>query len=343
MAPVAPLVVVPIPGVALRVHGDAAAARHLAMEYAPAGGEPSTASEVVAALDVHFVSKLPDARAEGHKTIRWSATLERTAPQHLQLRIALRGWPRWFGLSLVQGYLIEPALSLLAVEAGGVLLPAAAIVQDGAALLLIGRSGTGKSSVSMRAFAAGLPLLGDDQVFVSGDGTCTRFPRRLRIYDDAARTAPGAISRLPVRDRVGLLVRRVVRVATRGYVAPSLAIPLRALGGADAPTSVPLGRVALLSRVGEGRPACGSTPQTLPRRWAIGRRAARSTSSAGPRARRALGGGDQRGGVSRADPAGARVRVDPDQRHRCADRCGRSPSHRCARPRAGSAVGAVSP
>ena len=260
MAPVAPLVVVPIPGVALRVHGDAAAARHLAMEYAPAGGEPSTASEVVAALDVHFVSELPDARAEGHKTIRWSATLERTAPQHLQLRIALRGWPRWFGLSLVQGYLIEPALSLLAVESGGVLLPAAAIVQDGAALLLIGRSGTGKSSVSMRALAAGLPLLGDDQVFVSGDGTCTRFPRRLRIYDDAARTAPGAISRLPVRDRVGLLVRRVVRVATRGYVAPSLAIPLRALGGVDAPTSVPLGRVALLSRGRGGSAALSAHP-----------------------------------------------------------------------------------
>ena len=250
MAPVAALIVTPIPGVALRVHGDAAAARQLAMEYAPAGVEPSTADAVLATLDVQFVSKLPGARVEGHKTIRWAATLERTAQQHLLLRIALRGWPRWFGLSLVQGYLIEPALSLLAVEAGGVLLPAAAIVQDGAALLLIGRSGTGKSSVSMRALAAGMPLLGDDQVFVSGDGTCTRFPRRLRIYDDAARTAPGAVSRLPVRDRMGLLLRRAVRVATRGYVAPSLAIPIRALGGVDAPSSVPLGRVALLSRSG---------------------------------------------------------------------------------------------
>ena len=251
MAPVASLVVVPIPRVALRVYGDAAAARQLATEYAPAGAEPSTGSEVVAALDVQFVSRLPDSRAEGHKTIRWAATLERTAPQELLLRIALRGWPRWFGLSLIQGYLIEPALSLLAVEAGGVLLPAAAIVQDGAALLLIGRSGTGKSSISLRALSGGLPLLGDDQVFVSGDGTCTRFPRRLRIYDDAARTAPGAISRLSMRHRMGLGVRRVVRVATRGYVAPSLAIPLGALGDADAPTSVPLGRVALLSR-GEG-------------------------------------------------------------------------------------------
>ena len=236
----------PLPGVTLRVEGDTAAVRHAAAEYGDAPQAPT--GDEAAELLVRFVDRLPGAQQERHKSIAWSARLEWSGARRLVLSIALRGRPRWFGLSLVQGYLVEPALSLLAVEVGGVLLPAAGLVRNGAALLLIGRSGAGKSSLALRALAAGLPLLGDDQVFVAADGTCTRFPRRLRLYDDAPETAPSAIAGLPGRYRAGLMVRRAARALTGGFVAPSLAVPPAAVPGANLAAQAPLGQVVLLSR-----------------------------------------------------------------------------------------------
>jgi hypothetical protein len=254
VAATAAVTLAPIPSIEVRVIGDAAAARHLAAEWAAATGPGAAAAATPAPgasggrLDVEFVHRLPGAATDGHKSVRWSAMLEQAGERELRLRIALGGWPRWFGLSLVQGYLIEPALSLLAPGAGSVLLPAAAIVRDGQAVILLGRSGTGKSSLSLRALAAGLPVLGDDQVLVSADGQVHRFPRRLRLYSDAGRTAPGAMAGLPRRHRAALTARRLVRVATRGYIAPSLAVPATARESSPAPSSVVIGSVVLLER-----------------------------------------------------------------------------------------------
>ncbi len=237
---------VPVPGLAVEVVGDEQAARQLGAEY---GDDLAPSRETAARLVVRFVDRLrdPDLR-DGHKTVGWSARVERPHARELVLTISLRGRPRWFGLSLVQGYLIEPALSLLAPMGGGVLLPAAAIASEGSALLLVGRSGAGKSSLALRAAAAGLPVLGDDQVLVAEDGTCTRFPRRLRLYDDAAHTAPAAIAGLPGRYRRGLALRRLLRIATGGFVAPSLAVPAAALPGHVPAPPAPLGSVVLLQR-----------------------------------------------------------------------------------------------
>jgi hypothetical protein len=187
-------------------------------------------------------------RTDRHKTVRWEATLAHIGAAEMELRIALRGRPRWFGLSLVQGYLIEPVLSMLAATAGMVLVPAAGIVQEGRATLLIGRSGSGKSSISVRALATGMTVLGDDQVCVDATGTCTRFPRRIRVYDDLARTAPTAVARLPAGYRAQLQLRHLVRLTTRGYVAPSMAVPAAVFGGRRPDAPVPLGRVVLLLR-----------------------------------------------------------------------------------------------
>lgn len=229
------------------VAGPGDVRRHFAAEYGTAADAPSATRRL--RLSVRFVDSIADPDlTDGHKTVRWSAALTRPAPRELELAIALRGRPRWFGLSLVQGYLVEPALSLLTPGAGGVLLPAASVVQDRQALVLVGGSGAGKSSLALRAVAAGVPLLGDDQVLITETGDCVRFPRRLRLYDDAERTAPAAVVRLPARYRLGLLARRLVRVATGGFVAPSLAVPAAALGQSQPPTTAPLGRVVLLAR-----------------------------------------------------------------------------------------------
>jgi len=239
-----------LPGIQLDVTGDAPAIRHFRAEYGSEGNASRVASPPAARrLTVTFVDRLPaDLPTDGHRSVHWQARLERVGPADLGVEIALRGWPRWFGLSLVQGYLVEPATSLLVAEGGAVLLPAAGIVRDGRVDLLIGRSRSGKSSLSMRALGAGLPILGDDQVHVASDGVITRFPRRLRVYDDLAETAPEAVPRLPGPVRRQLAARSFVRRLTGGRVRPSLPVDIADIGGKVAAPS-PLGRIVLLRRV----------------------------------------------------------------------------------------------
>ena len=242
-----------LPTVTLHIRGDEAALRHYEAEYGPAA---TTAAEYGSdAVEVAFDRGSRDGEpmpggsvlAGSHKTVSWHADVSDPDARPMRARIEIRGVPRWFGLSLTQGYLVEPLLSV-AAAAVGVLLPAAAFVTDGGATVLLGRSRSGKSSLTMRAAAAGLPVLGDDQVLVGRSGTVTRFPRRLRVYDDLGDTAPDAFARLSGWARRALRVRRLVRTMTAGYVRPSLAIPVSAVRGAVESTGAPLARLVVLQR-----------------------------------------------------------------------------------------------
>jgi hypothetical protein len=185
-----------------------------------------------------------------YKSLRWRVQLPEPAEDRLRAVIALAGEPRAFGLSLLQGYVIEPLLGLVAPSSGHVLLPGAAIGSNGGATLLIGRSRSGKSSLSARAAARGLPVLGDDHVFVGGDGTCRAFPRRLRLYSDVGDTAPCAYARLSARQRMFLRTLGVVRTLSQGRVAPPLRIRLERFG-APPPNALPLDQIVVIER-GEG-------------------------------------------------------------------------------------------
>lgn len=203
-------------------------------------------------VSISIDDRLPDGAAVdlrgGHKTVSWSVSLGQADADPLRTAIALRGRPRWFGVSLVQGFIVEPLISLAAAIGGQVLLPAAAIAEEGGALLLIGRSRSGKSSISARALALGRQVLGDDQVLVDSGGVIGPFPRRMRVYDDLMETSPMAVDALPPRARLGLWLRRVVRVATRGFVAPSLALPRSAFGGGRAAVAMPVHRIVVVRR-----------------------------------------------------------------------------------------------
>jgi hypothetical protein len=227
------------PGMRVEIQGDSGVLRHFTSEYGLEHGssEADTASDPPR-LVIRFGRQARDAAQDvgsalirrRYKTVAWRASISAPDADPLRADIEVRGAPRWFALSLVQGYLVEPLVSVVAAEHGRVLLPAAGIVTAGEALLLMGRSRTGKSSLSARALVSGARLLGDDQVFVEEDGTVRRFPRRLRVYDDLARVAPEAYRRLSVRSRLGLRARQLARVASGGFIRPSLAVPLDELG-----------------------------------------------------------------------------------------------------------------
>jgi hypothetical protein len=112
----------------------------------------------------------------------------------------------------------------------------------------MGRSRSGKSSVSVRQLAAGRALLGDDQVVIGADGGCWTYPRRLRVYPDIRTTVPEAWPRLRATTRRTLRAREAVRRLTRGYVAPSLAVPASELGPAAPRDRVPASGVLVVER-----------------------------------------------------------------------------------------------
>lgn len=231
----------------LSVVGPRAAIRHYDAEY----GRPLPDKPIEPDVEVVFGARPPTASSAvlrgGHKSVCWRVSLGEPG-NVLRAHIQLTGAPSAFGHSLVQGYFVEPMISLAAVRHGCVLVPAAAIREGDGAVLLMGRSGSGKSSLSARALADGREMLGDDQVLLDGSGQLWTFPRRLRFYADLRHTAPAAYRRLPVKARFGLAGRAVVRRLTKGFVAPPIRVTPAELGGGRAREPLPLSSVALISR-----------------------------------------------------------------------------------------------
>jgi hypothetical protein len=240
------------PRVHLRVRGDKAAVAHFVREYGSSRAASDAPLDVEVSVTLGSRNRVAPARSirGGHKTVRWTVVLGDPEARPLRAAVALRGGPRSFGLSLVQGYFVEPLVALACARAGIVALPSAGLEENNRALLLMGRSRSGKSSVSARALGAGRPMLGDDQVLVETSGVCWPYPRRMRFYPDLRETAPETYARLPAAIRVGLSARRVVRAASRGYVAPSLPVAPGALGQISPPGAMPLGRILVIERAG---------------------------------------------------------------------------------------------
>jgi len=235
--------------------GSRALLRHFSAEY----GAPDASRPVRVAISIR--DRLPNGAVVdlrgGHKTVTWSVSLGEAGTDPLHATVTLRGRPRWFGVSLVRGFIVEPLISLACAIGGRVLLPAAAIAENGGVLLVIGRSRSGKSSVSVRALALGRKVLGDDQVLFDPRGMVSPFPRRIRVYDDLLQTSPMAVRALPTGVRIGLELRRAVRVATRGFVAPSLALSPTAFGGSRELAEMPVHRIVVVRRSPTARRVTG--------------------------------------------------------------------------------------
>ncbi len=241
--------------VRLRIRGPGPAVAHFRFEYGPCmvPGPVPEDDPVDAVVTIGGPADATTGGTEGgHKTVGWRVAVD-GATAHpmthpLALWIAIRGRPQSFVRSLVQGYFVEPLVSLVAPGRGLALVPAAAIALDDELVLILGRSRAGKSTLAARAMANGRTVLGDDQVFLDRTGTCWPFPRRLRFYPDLAETAPAAYARLRPPSRRALALRRWAGRLSRGWVRPSLAVDRTELGGDWTPTGLPVGRIVIVER-----------------------------------------------------------------------------------------------
>jgi hypothetical protein len=242
-----------LPRLRLALIGDGEAVRHFDREYGtnlePGGEDANVIVQIDGASGPGLATRRGTVTTRGgHKSVHWKVTLGDPGVLPLIAAISLSGWPRSFGLSLIQGYFVEGLVSLAAPAAGHVLLPAAAIALKGQATLLLGPSGTGKSSVSARMMTAGAVVIGDDQVFIDRGGRCTSFPRRMRFYPDLAETAPDAFRALAPRTRLRLRSRGLLDRMTAGQVRPSLAVDPVELDSAHELRTATIHRVLVLER-----------------------------------------------------------------------------------------------
>src|SRR4051794_24445741 len=195
--------------VRLRIDGSRRARDHFEREYGPAAaadGTPQVVADIRLRLGTRSATDLP--HAGGHKTARWRVALGDPSEQPLRIAADVSGGPPAFALSLVQGYYVEPLVAVALARAGRAALPSAGVLSPDGAVVVLGRSGTGKSSMSVHALAHGRGILGDDQVVIGDDGGCWPYPRRLRLYPDVRQTAPEAWRRLRASTRRTLRLRR---------------------------------------------------------------------------------------------------------------------------------------
>jgi hypothetical protein len=144
--------------------------------------------------------------------------------------------------------LLELAVLTLAARAQSLVpLHAACIGLNGNGLLLMGASGTGKSTLTVQALEAGMQLLSDDSAFVTCDGkNVTGVPNYLHVPNDALRFV-----------RSKLLRRSIERSPTieRRSGARKFEVDLRKLEGRIARAPLRLVATVFLSRRAAGRRA----------------------------------------------------------------------------------------
>jgi energy-coupling factor transporter ATP-binding protein EcfA2 len=174
--------------------------------------------------------------------------------------------------------LIEFAVYTLAARAQGLVsLHAACIGRNGRGVLLVGSSGTGKSTLALLCLMRGMELLAEDGVFVKPDTLrAIGLGSFLHLRADSLRFLPDAAARASIRkapvirrrsgvEKFELDVRRTrydiaaapVKITAVVFLSKESAVRS---GAGVAPLLVPLGKSELLSRLRMSQPYAANQP-----------------------------------------------------------------------------------
>src|ERR1043165_1397270 len=109
-----------VPGLGLTISGSADDIRHFDREYGRFRAAPDLAPKATLAIEFGPLARSggEGTWSDGHKTVAWTVGLSPASAPDVRAGLSLRGQPTSFARSLVQGYVVEPLLSVLAAELG---------------------------------------------------------------------------------------------------------------------------------------------------------------------------------------------------------------------------------
>lgn len=151
-----------------------------------------------------------------YKAVPWSCSLSLSDDG---------GWTLGFKSLAMREYLamhiaLLPALRLRLTMRSIALISGAAFANDGAATVLAGPTGTGKTSLLLGALQRGAQFVGDEYVGLSSGGAVSPIARALALRSATLALAPAAAARLSGSRRVALRIAELVSTVTRARLEP---------------------------------------------------------------------------------------------------------------------------
>jgi len=151
-----------------------------------------------------------------YKAVPWSCSLSRGGDDRWTLGFKSLAMREYLAMHIA----LLPALRLLLMTRSVALISGAAFAEDGAATVLAGPTGTGKTSLLLGALQRGAHFVGDEYVGLSSDGGASPIARSLALRLATLALAPNAADRLSGPRRVALRIAELVSTATRARLEP---------------------------------------------------------------------------------------------------------------------------
>ena len=202
-------------------------------EELPEAGEPALVLDLLSRNNEQARGLLAADPADGtltirgvHKAIPWSSRISRRPGD---------GWTLGFSSpvlreNLALNIVLIPSLRRLLLERGVSLLSCAAFEQDGAATLLAGLTGRGKTTLLLGALERGARLIADQSLGLSEHAEVTPVVRAIALRRETLALAPQMLRRLKPGRRSALLVAQVTAHLTRRRLQPLLFLAPSELG-----------------------------------------------------------------------------------------------------------------
>lgn len=167
-----------------------------------------------------------------YKAIPWSCRI---------LRRDDGGWTAEFSSPLLREYLalhvvLLPALRRLLLESGVGLIAGAAFEREGAATILAGLTGHGKTTALLGAVERGASLIGDEYLGLSESAGVTPVVRAIALRRATLALAPRTLRRLRPNRRIALRAARIASLVTKGRLEPLIHVSPSELGARAAGT-----------------------------------------------------------------------------------------------------------
>ena len=128
-----------------------------------------------------------------------------------------------FGEIFLRDYILEPLISLKLAVKGFSLLHAAGVAIDNRGFLFPACNGVGKTSTLLNLAGEGA-FLGNDRVILDRNGTVYSYPTSIHIFSYNLRDVPQAFSPLPLKEKVEVKIKHLLKKLSLGYASLALDI-----------------------------------------------------------------------------------------------------------------------